>query len=328
MKKDLPKHVNPENHLVPKGPALNAKSPLDMFTAHLGEDTFELLTMESNRYKQQIGRSRSKMITVQDMRIFIGICFYMSIVSLPARRMYWSPKTRVPAVADLMTLNRFEEILSLLHVNDNELMKKKGEHGYDSLHKIRPLIKEISSNFENCSEPELFVAVDEQMVPFKGRHSLKVYMKKKPKKWGYKIWALGGKSGYVHKFYIVGDNTVVTQDPMLIRSIGKSGEVVINLTDTLAEGSYVFFYNYFSSPELLAELSQRKIHATSTLRSDRSRKCPLMSRKEIQKQGRGAYEYRLEKNEGVLVCEWFDSKVVLMASNTHKCRANLSGAAV
>ena len=128
MKKDLPKHVNPENHLVPKGPALNAKSPLDMFMAHLGG-----------------------------------------------------------AVADLMTLNRFEEILSLLHVNDNELMKKKGEHGYDSLHKIRPLIKVISSNFENCSEPELFVAVDEQIVPFKGRHSLKVYMKKKPKKWGYKI---------------------------------------------------------------------------------------------------------------------------------------------
>ena len=66
-------------------------------------------------------------------------------------------------------------------------------------------------------------------------------MKKEPKKCTYKIWALGGKSGYVHNFYIAGDNTVVTSDPMLIRSIGKSGEVVVNLIDNLAEGSYVFF---------------------------------------------------------------------------------------
>ena len=70
----------------------------------------------------------------------------MSIVLLPARRMYWSPKTRVPAIADLMTLNKFEKILFLLHVTDTGLMRKKSEHGYDSLHHIRPLIKVISTN--------------------------------------------------------------------------------------------------------------------------------------------------------------------------------------
>ena len=288
-----------------------------MFIAHCGEDIFEMLTLESNRYRQQVGRSRSTIISVQEMRIFIGIYFYMSVVSLPARRMYWSPKTRVAAVADLMLLNRFEQILSLLHANDNELMKKKGEQGYDRLHKVRPLIRSISSGFEDCAEPELVGAVDEQIVPFKGRHSLKVYMKKKPKKWGYKIWALGGKSGYIHKFYVAGDNTVRAQDADLVKAIGKSGEVVVNLTENLAQGSYVFFDNYFSSPELLAELSKRKIHATSTLRVDRTRKCPLMSRKELLKKGRGSYDFRLEKESGVLVCEWFDNKVVLMGSNTH-----------
>ena len=81
-----------------------------------------MLTLESNRYRQQVGRSRSTITSVQEMRIFVG-------VSLPVRRMYWSPKTRVAAVADLMLLNRFEQILSLLHANDNELMKKKGEQG-------------------------------------------------------------------------------------------------------------------------------------------------------------------------------------------------------
>ncbi len=54
MKKDLAEHVNPENHLVSKGPALNAKSPLDMFMAHCGDETFELLNLESKPYRQQL----------------------------------------------------------------------------------------------------------------------------------------------------------------------------------------------------------------------------------------------------------------------------------
>ncbi len=107
----------------------------------------------------------------------------------------------------------------------------------------------------------------------------------------------------------------MAQDADIIKAVGKSGEVVVNLTENLAEGSYVFFDNYFSSPELLTELSKRKIHATSTLRADKSRKCPLTSKKEIQKKGRGAYDYRLEKDDKVLICEWFDNKVVLRHSN-------------
>ena len=119
MKKDLAKHINLENHLIPNGHTLNSKSPLDMFISLCGgDDMFELLTLESNLYLQQVERSHSKMVSVQEMRIFIGICFYMSIISLPTRCMYWSPKTRVSAIADLMSLNWFEEMLSLLHAND------------------------------------------------------------------------------------------------------------------------------------------------------------------------------------------------------------------
>ena len=134
---------------------------------------------------------------------------------------------------------------------------------------------------------------------------------------------MGGKSGYIHKFYVTGDNTVRAQDVDLVKAIGKSGEVVVNLTESFAQGSYVFFDNYFSSPDLLAELSKRKIHATSTLQVDRTRKCPLMSRKELLKKGRWSYDFRLEKESGVLVCKWFDNKVVLMGSNTHGVKPTL-----
>ena len=119
-----------------------------MFTALFGDETFELLTLESNRYMRQLEKTRMKQISVKEMKILVGICFYMSIVSLPTRRMCCAKKTRQSAVADAMTINRFEDILSVLHASDNELMKKKGEPGYDKLHKIRPLLDLISQNFQ------------------------------------------------------------------------------------------------------------------------------------------------------------------------------------
>ena len=67
----------------------------------------------------------------------------------------------------------------------------------------------------------------------------------------------------------------------LVKAIGKSGEVVINLTKNLAKGS-AYFDNYFSSPELLAELHRLNIHANSTLCADRKRKFPLKSKKKLR----------------------------------------------
>ena len=68
-----------------------------------------------------------------------------------------------------MTINRLEEILPVLHANDNELMKKQGEPGYDRLHKVRPLLTIINAQFKRNAEPEKCVSVDEQIIPFEGR---------------------------------------------------------------------------------------------------------------------------------------------------------------
>lgn len=44
------------------------------------------------------------------------------------------------------------------------------------------------------------LSVDEQIVPFKGRSSMRTYNPKKPKKWGYKIFVLSGIDGLVYNF--------------------------------------------------------------------------------------------------------------------------------
>ena len=73
----------------------------------------------------------------------------------------------------------------------------------------------------------------------------------------------------------------------------------MKLTENLAKDTYTYFDNYFSYPELLAELHRLNIHATSTLRADRKRKCPLKCKRDVEKEGRGVYDYKLEQNDGI-----------------------------
>ena len=131
------------------------------------------------------------------------------------------------------------------------------------------------------------------------------------------MWAQAGQSGYVHQFQFAGDTTIHSLDEDITKLVGKSGEIVLQLTVDQPENSYVFFDNYFASPELLAELHKRKLHATCTMRANRTRDCPLLCTKDIKKKGRGAYDFRMAMDESVLICEWYDNKVVLVASNVH-----------
>ena len=60
--------------------------------------------------------------------------------------------------------------------------------------------------FKNAVLPETFMSVDEQVAPFKGVHSMKCYLSKKPKKWGCKFWARGYPVTYtILKFMVVWD---------------------------------------------------------------------------------------------------------------------------
>ena len=183
-----------------------------MFLSFFDNDMVENNVLESNRKRTVLKRLHVESVSCEEMRVFIGICLYMSIVDMPFRRMYWASHSRQNAVADNMTCNRFEEILSLLHLNDNELMEPRGHPRHDPLFKVRPLLTKLNENFEKCAEKENCIAVDEMMVPFKGRHALKVYLMKKPKKWGYKVWVNAGQSGYVHKFIFAGESVLKTND--------------------------------------------------------------------------------------------------------------------
>ena len=98
-----------------------------------------------------------------------------------------------------MGRNRFRAILSHLHLNDNTRMPQRGDEGFDKLYKVRPLLERVRINSQLCYQPHQQLAVDEAMILFKGRSSLKQYMPLKPVKRGYKAWCIcDSTNGYMY----------------------------------------------------------------------------------------------------------------------------------
>lgn len=281
--------------------------------ALFGRDTMKLIVLETNRmHLAQSGRTPP--ILELEMRQFLGICLYMSVFHLPDKRMYWARDHRIAVIADTMKRDRFLEILRLLHFSNNELQPASGSPGSDRLYKIRAVLDLISSHFTEFVDFEPHLSVDEQMVPFKGNHSLKNYIKNKPIKWGYKVLALAGQSGYVYRFQIAGDN-LLEHNTAIEPEIGKSGLVVLELAEGLPPGSQLYFDNWFSSPLLIKRFGEMNIAATGTIRQNRKAGCLLKSEKELRQEGRGAYDFK--SSDGVVVCDWYDNRLVSIASNFH-----------
>ena len=310
-------------------------SPMEFFELFCNDNFFEQICQETNFYNTQRAtdgyleaipknNKRKKLykkaasVTVRDIKRTIGIILYMGISKLPNRRLYWGNKSAVPMIASSMTRNRFEEIMSILHYNNNNNLVPDGHDGSNKLHKIQPMIDHFRKVFVETVIPETHQAIDEMMVPFKGRHSAKMYMPKKPVKWGYKMWCRAGISGYCYDFEVVGgkDAKGPPSNVELLYEFGESENVVLRLTSGLEKDVHkIFFDNLFTSPEVMIQLRQQGILAVGTLRADRSRGCPMPAESAMRKEGRGAIFERVEKDHNLVICGWYDNRRVLTISN-------------
>ena len=180
---------------------------------------------QTNSYSTQ--KDPHKLIDVSKSEIdqFIGTLFFTSVYGLPHTEMYCGTETRISQVADVMSRNRWQAIKTNIHLNDNST----SDQTTDKLFKLWPFIDSLSNNLQKIPIYEK-VCVDEQIIPFKGRHSLKVYVKNKPKKWGYKVFALCDCSGVLLNFEI---DTGKEEHDSELPDVGVCGNVVLQMTKVL-----------------------------------------------------------------------------------------------
>ena len=256
------------------------KTPFQYFKLFVSDEMLNNTTEQTNIYILQ-SKGAEKSILRNDIEKFIGVFLRMGLVRLPIQRPYWETFMTYDGVSSVMGRNKFETILRNIHfVNNLEIAEE--EKANDRIWKLRTWITELCQNFLRVS-PEEFHAVDEIMVPFKGKSLLRQYLPKKPHKWGFKLWGQSGISGFLYDFDIYQGKLKSISDT----SLGISADVVVNLTSSLPDkhNFKVFADNYFTNLPLIVELRKRNIYFVGMIRGSQMKKCLLLSKKDLKKQG-------------------------------------------
>lgn len=100
----------------------------------------------TNLFAQQNNTKNWTDTNASEMKVFIGIHLYIGIIGLPRVIMYWQPDYRINIIADNMTKNRFFELRTNFHVQNNLLNPRNNK---DKFFKVRPLYNSIKKDAMN-----------------------------------------------------------------------------------------------------------------------------------------------------------------------------------
>lgn len=275
-----------------------------MYPPTLREHTVEM----SNLYSSQT-KGKHLNLSIEELLTFYGILLTSGYSSLPRRHMYWSADSdlHIESIADSMRRNCFDEIMGSLHVVDNTKITN------DPFFKVRPLFSELNTSYKVMSFKE-WLSVNENMVPYFGRHGCKQFIKSKPIRFGYKLWSLASSSGYMyHMEPYAGSHTLLPET-----GLGQRPSVVLGLAEQaeVSQGCKFVHDNLFTSLSLLDEMTKRGYGSYGTLRENRLHDVPFTASKKFIKLPRGTSEI-LTQGEKLLV-HWKDNNVVTVSTNMEK----------
>ncbi|KAL5256763.1 hypothetical protein ACHWQZ_G011882 [Mnemiopsis leidyi] len=284
-------------------------SPVNFFELFFDDTLINHIVLQTNNYAAFKGDHRFS-VTDRDIKAFITILMLSSYVDVYSKEQYWSVDcdTRNELIMRMMTRNRFRDILRYLHLADNNAIDEE-----DRFFKVRRYLEIIR---ERCLKYYLMqntLSVDETMVPYFGRHSLKQYIKGKPIKFGFKLWALASHDGYVINFI-----PYAGKSHQYEKFYGVGGSAVRELVEPLPlmdeDGRAIFIDNLFTSFELLTDMGSKGYAVTGTLRRNRKKGAPTL---DIDKADRGTSDVHIcEKNDSAIcLVQWKDNKTCLVASN-------------
>jgi len=210
--------------------------------------------------------------TPEEICGYVGVLLVMALVPLPSVEYFFTDKLGLqfvilPKLTHIMSLMRFQQIKRFFHLADNQDRHPRDHPRYDRLFHVRPMLDTVTKTFKKFYRLGWCVAVDESMVPFKGRSFMKQYIKDKPCKWGFKIWAMCcGATGYFASI------TVYAGKGSTAALHGLATDSVTTVVDlgVVPKGAVVFMDRWFTSPLLIIELLKRGIYGVGTVQTNRT----------------------------------------------------------
>lgn len=172
---------------------------LQCFLLFFDDTVINLIIDNSNKYVTYCNRHNFS-LGKSDLLKFIGIMILTGYHSLPKIENYWSKdedKKRI-LVRKTMSRNKFKNIKQNLHLSDNKNLDLTNKFT-----KLRPFFIILNEKFSQFGIFSHNLSIDEEMVPYFGRHSCKMFIKGKPVRFGFKFWCLTSEMAICTNFYLM-----------------------------------------------------------------------------------------------------------------------------
>ena len=250
--------------VVDQKPNLVELSPYEMFRLYYDDQLKNLILSESIRYARQKNNLQFELDDA-DLDVFVGVLLLSGYHSLPREKLYWNrdEDVRIPFVSSHMSRNRFMEIKKFIHLANNDAVDPS-----DKMYKVSSFISALNARFQQFGMFHKYLSVDEEMVPYYGHHSAKMYLRGKPIRFGYKLWVLASDNGYPYNVQVYCGKS--SSLPGVQPDNGLGYRVVTSLLACITNPLLheVYFDNFFSSYVLLSSLRDMNIKATGTVREN------------------------------------------------------------
>ena len=287
-------------------PEIAHMTPFEIFRMFFDDEIISFIIAETERYanqKNNIGFT----LTEKELWRFLGIILFSGYHSLPQEDLYWAKSNdcNIPFIHNAMSRQRFRNIKKNIHLCNNDTIDLT-----DKLAKVRLFIETFCKKLQQFGVFSEFLCVDEEMIPYTGHHSAKMYMRSKPIKFGYKMWVLASSEGYPFNLQVY-----IGKEQTQNNSLPLGTRVVLDLTACIPypPRHELYIDNFFTSVELLLEMRARNFRTTGTIRENRLKSCPVISSKELKKKDRGTFDSII--TDSISIVKWKDNQVVCLASN-------------
>ncbi|XP_015596321.1 piggyBac transposable element-derived protein 4-like [Cephus cinctus] len=284
---------------------------MDSVNLFIGDDFFEHLVMESNRYHYQVMEryqipSKAKKwtdITVPEMKKFLGLIVLMGQIKKNVLYDYWSTDRTIetPFFAQVMSRNRFVQIMQSWHFANNDNIP----HNAHGLAKVQPVIDHLRRKFNVVYKPSQQLSLDECIIPWRGRLSIRTYNPGKITKYGILVrMVCEAVTGYICNFHIYAADGNKLEDTVLTVL-----EPYKNLWHEIYQD------NYYNSVKMAQILLENKMRVCGTIRKNRG----LPQSLKTLRLTRGQYEFR--RNREILLEVWNNGRRnVNMISTIHSAQ--------
>ena len=166
------------------------------------------------------------------MKQFIVLYLLTGIIRKPEVNQYWStnPLLKTPFFNNVMPRNRFQLIFEFFHFNDNSNYSPQ-DPNRDRLFKIHPVLDYLMDKFNSVYTPDKHIAIDEELLLWKGRLGFKQYIPNKRARFGIKMFSVCEVSGYLwNSFVYVGKNANETlEEQAFVKELGRAVLLFQNL---------------------------------------------------------------------------------------------------